>query len=258
MKSFFPIYSLSQGVSTSSSTDEIFLNIYGEFLEYCYKQYYNTLIDIDTRSIYDLYKMGNIAYIEYLNNICQKYNLNIKLIHNHAFDIFKGDANNARVYIIYDNIKIGHFIIYNHDYYVKDFNYNKLMQNITLHIDFTQFIEFNSSQINPKDNFFIFNSGLEQNTVKMFIAILCGFSNISDFLRYYKIRLIAAKNIKLFVKNKIVKNTNFTYNIIYNVDAFTIFITIDNKIYMGEYSYNNYIQSLILFNDALLKKIGLC
>lgn len=154
-----------------------------------------------------------------------------------------------------ENIELGRFIFYTHVSYVSPTKYDT-KEYVAAELDFSAYNCFDFLELDPGNNIFDYaKDDSNEAVMDMILANIYVFYNFTEFVKYFKTKMLAVKNIQMFC-DKLIKPIVTDIQLTFAPDQFMIGVLCGNNILKDVYPYDNYLQTVKGFEKAIRDKYG--
>lgn len=127
---------------------------------------------------------------------------------------------------------------------------------VACEVNFTEFDGFDFTDVSRRGNVIDFaKSDSDNEVMDMFIAHILGLIDFTEFVKVYKAKLLVIKNINLFC-DKLIAPYVSDIQTAFSPDQFIIGAICGDNIHKMTYSYDNYLESVKTFSNAIKTKYG--
>ena len=127
---------------------------------------------------------------------------------------------------------------------------------VACEVNFTEFDGFDFTNVARRGNVIDFaKSDSDKEVMDMFVAHILGLINFTEFVKVYKAKSLVIKNINLFC-DKLIAPYVSDIQTAFSPDQFIIGVICGDNIHKMTYHYDNYLESVKSFSNAIKAKYG--
>lgn len=127
---------------------------------------------------------------------------------------------------------------------------------VACEVNFTEFDGFDFTNVSRRGNVIDFaKSDTDKEVMDMFVAHIIGLIDFTEFVKAYKAKSLVIKNINLFC-DKLITPYVSDIQTAFSPDQFIIGVICGDNIHKMTYSYDNYLESVKTFSNAIKAKYG--
>lgn len=154
-----------------------------------------------------------------------------------------------------ENIELGRFIFYTHMSYISPTKYDT-KEYVAAELDFSCYNCFDFLELDSANNIFDYAKSDEaEASIDMILANIYAFYNFTDFVKYFKTKMLVVKNIQMFCE-KLIKPIVTDIQLTFAPEQFMLGVLCGNNILKDVYSYDNYLQTVKNFEKNIRDKFG--
>ena len=127
---------------------------------------------------------------------------------------------------------------------------------VACEVNFTEFDGFDFTNVARRGNVIDFaKSDTDKEVMDMFVAHILGLIDFTEFVKVYKAKSLVIKNINLFC-DKLITPYVSDIQTAFSPDQFIIGVICGDNIHKMTYPYENYLESVKTFSNAIKEKYG--